>query len=319
MGLLHLVGMFLLMVLIFIFACWTDDFDDYYCDDSGTLSLPAVVGLSVGLHVISYFTAGWTMIRWRTKMLEGSHQILRLAPDYHDNSSGGCYSQLATRLETDIPTAEILTIIDGDGEDDPEAPAVVAQATAIPTHEQHVVTTKTTAGLPAAPVLAAVVAQDSDQGAGLLAWYDPQEKGELSTQIREAIKTEDWVFLRGTFARLRGNQIDRSFYIDIINSTLEENWENNRDIFCHMLDTWARNEPNNPDCSLIRGSCYILWAWDAHGSGYSDTVDANAWPTFHARIDQAKEELLHTSKLDPSDALAHFHCTKGQRRSWNAQ
>lgn len=71
--------------------------------------------------------------------------------------------------------------------------------------------------------------------------------------------------------------------------------------YISSLDAWCLNEKNSPICHLVRGVTYISAAWEARGSGTSDTVSEEGEKLFEERLHLAEEDLLKTAALDPQD------------------
>jgi hypothetical protein len=62
--------------------------------------------------------------------------------------------------------------------------------------------------------------------------------------------------------------------------------------------------PKSAGIWLLRGRFYINYAWQARGSGYADSVSADAWKLFRERLDLAQKALEKSWKLRPMELTA---------------
>ena len=67
------------------------------------------------------------------------------------------------------------------------------------------------------------------------------------------------------------------------------------------LDEWVAARPDSAIPMLFRGVHGGVWAWEARGSGYADTVKKDAWAVFHSRLVAADQDLARAAALDPKD------------------
>jgi hypothetical protein len=67
------------------------------------------------------------------------------------------------------------------------------------------------------------------------------------------------------------------------------------------LERWLAAKPNSGITWLVRGMHAVQWAWEARGSGWSDTVTAQGWKDFRERLAMAEQELHRAAELAPAD------------------
>lgn len=73
------------------------------------------------------------------------------------------------------------------------------------------------------------------------------------------------------------------------------------------LEGWLAARPNSPTTWLVRGMHAVQWAWEARGSGWSDTVAAQGWKDFRERLALAERELQRAAELAPADPTPWVH------------
>lgn len=73
----------------------------------------------------------------------------------------------------------------------------------------------------------------------------------------------------------------------------EEDWKAHLKILNH----WVAAKPRSITARIALADAYTSYAWNARGSGYSDTVTESGWKLFAQRIGKAKEILEQASKL----------------------
>lgn len=304
----HLLGMTILFAFVF---CW----DENSCQGDGDSNYwTAFLGTVTLLMIVAFFTANWSYNSWKNEILHGGRVLERRS----------ARTRLNQMLPSDVPTAEILAVMDGDDVENgaeagdttnwSNAPPVEARAVPTPLFHSSNNYNSTAESTPPALVAEATVVKDSHT----LSWYNAKADDDQTETIRDAMERNDWMALRDFFAAIRGQHTERSFYMCVIEDALEETWKSRRSTdgsdndaesrseqFSQTLDDWIVAEPNNTDVCVIRGRCYTRWAWNARGSGYANTVDKDAWPKFFSRIHQAEAELNHAMELDPSDALVY--------------
>lgn len=61
------------------------------------------------------------------------------------------------------------------------------------------------------------------------------------------------------------------------------------------------NWPDDPFPWMLKGECYIAFAWDARGNGDASTVTADGLQLFKTNLDTAEDAFGHAWKLDPKD------------------
>jgi hypothetical protein len=82
-----------------------------------------------------------------------------------------------------------------------------------------------------------------------------------------------------------------------------------------MLPPFEKAFPNDAVAMAFAGNQYVHYAWDARGSGTSDTVTPEGWKLMADRLSVAERLLGEAYKRDPSDATAATHmisCELGQ-------
>jgi tetratricopeptide (TPR) repeat protein len=62
--------------------------------------------------------------------------------------------------------------------------------------------------------------------------------------------------------------------------------------------------PNRAAWLVFKGHQYMLWAWDARGMGYANTVTPQGWRLMAQRLDLAEAALTKAYELDPSNPAA---------------
>lgn len=62
------------------------------------------------------------------------------------------------------------------------------------------------------------------------------------------------------------------------------------------ISAWEKAYPDSLAVPNVRANLYIYLAWDARGSGYSDTVGASGWKVFKERVQQARDVLESSKK-----------------------
>lgn len=73
----------------------------------------------------------------------------------------------------------------------------------------------------------------------------------------------------------------------------EEDWHALIDHAQH----WVTANPNSITARVVLAKSYINFAWDARGSGTSDTVTDNGWKLFEQRVEQARKVLDDAASL----------------------
>jgi hypothetical protein len=73
----------------------------------------------------------------------------------------------------------------------------------------------------------------------------------------------------------------------------EEDWG----AHLETLNRWVSKKPESITARVALADGYTSYAWNARGSGYSDTVTQSGWKLFSQRIDKAKKILEDASRL----------------------
>lgn len=118
----------------------------------------------------------------------------------------------------------------------------------------------------------------------------PDDDSEAK-RLRIAQKNNDWRTVENFFSQLTDPD-DREFYV----AQLSE-WKGRPDFF----DIWVNANPECSDAWLLRGAHGVVWAWEARGGGTADTVSDTAWILFYERLMEAKYDLEHATRLNPTD------------------
>jgi Domain of unknown function (DUF4034) len=81
------------------------------------------------------------------------------------------------------------------------------------------------------------------------------------------------------------------------------------------LEHWVAAKPDSITARVALANTYVSYAWDARGSGYSDTVTINGWDLFNQRLQKATDILGEASSLQekcPEWYLIMQHIAQGQ-------
>jgi hypothetical protein len=84
---------------------------------------------------------------------------------------------------------------------------------------------------------------------------------------------------------------NRSFYLRLVARQAD------------VMDEWVRDTNGSELALLARGMSRVDLAWKARGSGRAQTVAADSWPQFYARLNEAEADLFRASELLPTDPL----------------
>jgi len=68
-----------------------------------------------------------------------------------------------------------------------------------------------------------------------------------------------------------------------------------------VLDEWCSQQPKSHIPWLLRGTFYIYYAWQIRGGGWAKDVPEDAWPKFHAMLEQAQADLEKSYRLNAND------------------
>lgn len=67
------------------------------------------------------------------------------------------------------------------------------------------------------------------------------------------------------------------------------------------LTEWLEAEPDSADAQLVAGATWMYLAWEARGSGYSNTVSERGAKLFYERLKTARKALLRAIERAPKD------------------
>lgn len=85
---------------------------------------------------------------------------------------------------------------------------------------------------------------------------------------------------------------DRTFYAHVLSEWVgKPAW----------VDAWLSQSPRSATANLICGMHGVLWAWEARGYGYGDSVGEEARQLFSDRLLTADVILERATELDPTD------------------
>ena len=73
----------------------------------------------------------------------------------------------------------------------------------------------------------------------------------------------------------------------------EQDWRNH----LRRLNQWVAARPNSITAQVALAKSYVNYAWDARGTGYSDTISNSGVKLFHQRLEKAKVILDGASAL----------------------
>ena len=73
----------------------------------------------------------------------------------------------------------------------------------------------------------------------------------------------------------------------------EQDWRNH----LRRLNQWVAARPNSITAQVALAKSYVNYAWDARGTGYSDTISDSGVKLFHQRLEKAKVILDGASAL----------------------
>ena len=128
----------------------------------------------------------------------------------------------------------------------------------------------------------------------------PPEPGQQpqAPQKRDATEAELEKILDSL--RHKGLSLDLNEYYETFSKPAFTNSKNYEEHIA-KLDKWKTERPDSASPLAVIGRAYILWAWEARGSGWANTVSEEGWKLFHERIAKAEEVLLQAIKLEPKD------------------
>ncbi|GIF03723.1 hypothetical protein [Actinoplanes siamensis] len=129
--------------------------------------------------------------------------------------------------------------------------------------------------------------------------YDPGAE-----RLDQALGERDWPTIRDILTTAAPEQL--MYYMDFVASAkgLEE-W----------IPDVIRAEPHSTLPLLARGARAVHWAWEARGSGTSDTVSREQWDVWFQRLKLAENCLDEVTDRDPGCAEAwHYLVILGRAR-----
>ena len=94
------------------------------------------------------------------------------------------------------------------------------------------------------------------------------------------------------------------FYEQASSSETSSNWPT----ALTRQNRWVSSYPRSARAKIARARFYISYAWNARGSGYSNTVKEEGWKLFRERLALAEQDLLQAQKDDPSDPYGYVVC-----------
>jgi hypothetical protein len=131
----------------------------------------------------------------------------------------------------------------------------------------------------------------------LAARADDEPVEKPSTKLLKFVRAGDAAKLDAELAALRAAGKPKGSFEDRIKTAFEELTDNRsieKDVarLCEKAprSAWART---------LHGELLVHLAWDARGSGFSNTVTDEGWRVFHDRLKDAKTELEKAYELDP--------------------
>ncbi len=123
-------------------------------------------------------------------------------------------------------------------------------------------------------------------------------------RLEEALIKRDWATSREILTGAAPEE--RSYYLIVAAGTRGvEEW----------IDGPVRDEPDSALPLLIRGARMVSWAWEARGSGTSDTVSEDDWKVWFNRLRRAEDCLDEVVEREPGSAEAwRYLITLGRAR-----
>jgi hypothetical protein len=76
--------------------------------------------------------------------------------------------------------------------------------------------------------------------------------------------------------------------------------------YINLLTKWQAAFPDSPTPRIALASLYKDYAWQARGSGYSDTVTTDGWRLFDERLKKAQSILDEVKTMKTQDAEAYY-------------
>eukprot|EP00581_Thalassiosira_minuscula_P015760 CAMPEP_0183712970 /NCGR_PEP_ID=MMETSP0737-20130205/7997_1 /TAXON_ID=385413 /ORGANISM="Thalassiosira miniscula, Strain CCMP1093" /LENGTH=699 /DNA_ID=CAMNT_0025941715 /DNA_START=330 /DNA_END=2429 /DNA_ORIENTATION=+ len=149
--------------------------------------------------------------------------------------------------------------------------------------------------------------------------YEAGENDSVTTKLKEFVNDGNWRALRNQLSQIKQDGLSndsRSFYFGIIRDEIEKTWPMERThestSYSLMLDEWVFHD-NCVDCRVLRALVGISWAWHARSASLAHLVDSDQWALFHARSENAADELKAAKVLCPSDPLIYANAITVKR------
>jgi hypothetical protein len=141
---------------------------------------------------------------------------------------------------------------------------------------------------------------------GLFSFFDSTAGDDDATILGQAVDAGNWQVVRDLMASHQSTWTcnERSQYIGVIQERISKAWPATLaqdTTFSPLLDAWYANEPENPDCLLLRLLTLCVWAWHARTGQLASQVTPDQALHFRERLDQARLELPKALELSPQD------------------
>jgi tetratricopeptide (TPR) repeat protein len=160
--------------------------------------------------------------------------------------------------------------------------------------------------------------QDSTQNTLRKVPKDPQKERAMTTLLEKKYSriddNEKWAYMlyqnkdfdtveKQIFDLLGQHQEEAKTYelYHLYNNLGDVSKDKDIDLKKNVLDEWCSKHPESHIPWLVRGSFYIDYAWHIRGSGWAKDVKEDAWPKFHAMLEQAQADLENSYQLNPKD------------------
>lgn len=142
-------------------------------------------------------------------------------------------------------------------------------------------------------------------------FFVASDEDPVAQRLKEIVDTGEWKAIRDVLKRKVGSnsQEERAFYFDIVKEEVQKTWPkepmDDLESACPWLDDWAKKEPNNCDCRIMRASIGTLWAWHARSGNVPRRLEKQQRKHFGKRLKKASAELQVAIKLRPQDPLVY--------------
>ena len=141
---------------------------------------------------------------------------------------------------------------------------------------------------------------------------DVMDAYAIGQNVKAAIDAEDFAGLTAmeeTFLQTRGRTPSGLWqlgsYYEALNRYLGEGLESDQGCqyrHAKFVQRWMKADPLNPAPAITGAALLLEQAWCIRGTGYADTVAADAWPTFKRGADAAAvllEQNRKSASIDP--------------------